>query len=179
MSFQSLADVFAYVQSHDLTSNEVLVLTAIAHHADRTGANAYPTLETLRTFTKLHRRAIQYALRRLEKAQVLTTTLTRGKPGKQTYALLLPHVPLSRGAPHAPHSSQEVHVVHRIPSQEVHEVHPDPGKSKKGENPAHARNNGRAREDWTDLPDTARRMNVSPASPLWPLMTTPPDTGKG
>src|SRR6266446_7385453 len=78
MSFQSLADVFAYVQSHDLTSNEVLVLTAIAHHADRTGANAYPTLETLRTFTKLHRRAIQYALRRLEKAQVLTTTLTRG-----------------------------------------------------------------------------------------------------
>ena len=45
MSFQSLADVFAYVQTHDdLTTNEVAVLLAIAHHADRTGADAYPDL---------------------------------------------------------------------------------------------------------------------------------------
>jgi hypothetical protein len=54
MSFQSLADVFAYVQTHDdLTSSEVLVLTAIAHHADRTGGNAYPTQPTLEKFTNL------------------------------------------------------------------------------------------------------------------------------
>ena len=105
MSFQSLADVFDYVQTHDdLTTNEVVVLLAIAHHADQTGADAYPTLETLSTFTKLQRRTIQYALRRLEKDQVLKTTLTRGKPGKQTYELLLPHVPLSRDATHAPRS---------------------------------------------------------------------------
>jgi hypothetical protein len=151
MSFQSLADVFDYVQTHDdLTTNEVVVLVAIAHHADRAGANAYPTLETLRTFTKLQRRTIQYALRRLEKDQVLKTTLTRGKPGKQTYELLLPHVPLSRGAPHAPHTSQEVHHMHLIPSQEVHHMHPDPGNSKKGENPAHTREDGRACE--ADIP---------------------------
>jgi hypothetical protein len=32
MSFQSLADAFAYVQTRDdLTSNEVLVLLALAH----------------------------------------------------------------------------------------------------------------------------------------------------
>src|SRR6266705_1554565 len=99
MSFQSLADVFAYVQTHDdLTSNEVLLLTAIAHHADRTGAHAYPTLPCLQQCTKLARRTIRYALRRLENRQVLKTVLTRGKPGKQTYELLLPHVPLSRGA---------------------------------------------------------------------------------
>jgi hypothetical protein len=86
MSFQSLTDVFAYVQSHDdLTTNEVVVLLAIAHHANQHGTNAYPTLETLRTFTKLQRRTIQYALRRLEKDQVLKTTLARGKPGKQTW----------------------------------------------------------------------------------------------
>src|SRR5206468_684356 len=144
-------DVFSYVQTHDdLTTNEVVVLLAIAHHADRTGADAYPTLETLRTFTKLQRRTIQYALRRLEKDQVLKTTLTRGKPGKQTYELLLQHVPLSRGAPHAPHTSQEVHHMHLIPSQEVHVVHPDPGKSKKGEYPAYARDDAHAHEE--DMP---------------------------
>jgi hypothetical protein len=163
MSFQSLADVFDYVQTHDdLTTNEVVVLVAIAHHADRAGANAYPTLETLRTFTKLQRRTIQYALRRLEKDQVLKTTLTRGKPGKQTYELLLPHVPLSRGAPHAPHTSQEVHHMHLIPSQEVHHMHPDPGNSKKGQNCAHTRDNGSAREA-----DTSRQ--ISPQVLNYPL----------
>jgi len=151
MSFQSLADVFDYVQTHDdLTTNEVVVLVAIAHHANQHGANAYPTLETLRTFTKLQRRTIQYALRRLEKDQVLKTTLTRGKPGKQTYELLLPHVPLSRGAPHAPLTSQEVHHMHLLPSQEVHHMHPDPGKSKKGQNSARTRDDGRARP--ADIP---------------------------
>jgi hypothetical protein len=36
MSFQSLADAFAYVQAcDDITSNEVLVLLALANHADK------------------------------------------------------------------------------------------------------------------------------------------------
>ena len=132
MSFQSLADVFAYVQTHDdLTTNEVVVLLAIAHHANQHGASAYPTLETLGTFTKLARRTIRYTLRRLEEKQVLETVLTRGKPGKQTYELLLTHVPL-------------------YPLQEGHHMPLDPGKSKKGENPAYARDNAHAHE--TDIP---------------------------
>ena len=76
MSFQSLADAFAYVQTHDdLTSSEVLVLTAIAHHADRTGGNAYPTQPTLEKFTKLTARTIRSTLRSLEAKKLLETTL--------------------------------------------------------------------------------------------------------
>ena len=103
MSFQSLADVFAYVQvSHEITSTEVLVLLAIAKHASPTGDQAYPTLATLQHCTKLARRTITYALRHLEAKRLIDITLVRGKQGRQTYTLLLPHVPLSKGAPDAP-----------------------------------------------------------------------------
>lgn len=103
MSCQSLADVFAYVQvSHEITSTEVLVLLAIANHASPTGEHAYPTLTTLQKCTKLARRTITYALRHLEAKRLIDITLVRGKRGRQTYHLLLPHVPLSKGAPDAP-----------------------------------------------------------------------------
>ena len=102
MSFQSLADVFNYVQDAPLTSSEVLVLLTIANYADRTGANAYPSLATLGTMTKLSRRKIQYTLRALEHKQVLTTTVQRGRTGRQTYRLQVPTCTLGKGAGRAP-----------------------------------------------------------------------------
>ena len=136
MSFQSLADVFAYVQTHDdLTSSEVLVLTAIAHHADRTGAHASPTQPTLEKHTKLTARGIRKILRRLEHKQLLKTELTRGKPGRQTYRLLLPHVSIAR-----PERGSG------LPPPRPERGSGDPGKSKKGENPAHTRDISYAHE---------------------------------
>jgi hypothetical protein len=104
MSWQSLADVFEYVSTQDdLTSNDVLVLTTIAHHADQHGEHAYPSLPTIQRDTKLKRRTIQYALRRLEGTKkVLETVLQPGRRGRQTYRLLLPHVDISKGASPAP-----------------------------------------------------------------------------
>jgi hypothetical protein len=104
MSWQSLAAVFEYVSTQDdLTSNDVLVLTTIAHHADQHGEHAYPSLPTIAQYTKLKRRTIQYALRHLEGTKkVLETVLQPGRHGRQTYRLLLPHVDISKGASPAP-----------------------------------------------------------------------------
>jgi hypothetical protein len=180
MSFQSLADVFAYVQTHDnLTSSEVLVLTAIAHHTDRTGAQASPTQPTLEKNTKLTARAIRYTLRSLEGKKLLETKLTRGKPGRQTYRLLLPHVCIARPEINAslPPPRSEINAGLPPPRPEI--ISGDPGNSKKGENPAHARDDGHAREDWSTLPGEASRVGITPGSVLWHLMTTPPTPKAG
>jgi DNA-binding MarR family transcriptional regulator len=77
MSFESLADAFAYVQAHeDITSNEVLVLLALANHKNADQAVAYPSIAGLRKTTKLARRTIQYALRGLEAKKVVETIRT-------------------------------------------------------------------------------------------------------
>ena len=51
MSWQSLANVFEYVQrKKDLTSPEAFVLVAIANFTNEHGTNAYPSLATLAIF---------------------------------------------------------------------------------------------------------------------------------
>ena len=92
MSFQSLVDVFAYVQAHDeLTSTEVSVLLALANHTDRKTGIAYPSLKTLHQTTKFSRRAIQYALRTLEEKNLLQAILEPSMHTSPTYRLLIPH----------------------------------------------------------------------------------------
>ncbi|MGH3993304.1 MAG: helix-turn-helix domain-containing protein, partial [Pseudonocardiaceae bacterium] len=46
---------------------ELLVLLAIADNADDTGANAYPSTDTLARKTRLDTRTVQRVIRRLEK----------------------------------------------------------------------------------------------------------------
>ncbi len=99
MSLHSIADVLAYVQTHpEVPPTEVFVLMVIANYANEHGANAYPSLATLQKTTHLARRTIVYALRGLEKKQLIETELVRGRTGRQTYRLLLPHTPLKKGA---------------------------------------------------------------------------------
>ena len=102
MSFTSLADVDAYVQSQDsITSNEILVLTALAQRANAHRC-AFPSLATLHRYTRLSIRTIRYTLRKLEARKVMETIL---EPGYRTptYQLLIPHVnsPKCIPAPHA------------------------------------------------------------------------------
>ncbi len=115
MPFDIIRNVRAYVYSRDdLSSNEVLVLRILADYANAEGY-AWPSLPTLQKATKLKRRAIQYALRSLgsEKyrdrkgeillgKQLIESILVRGRYGRQTYRLLIPHTENSKGAPHAP-----------------------------------------------------------------------------
>jgi hypothetical protein len=99
MSLHSIADVIAYVQTHpDVPPNEVLVLMVIANYANEHGANAYPSFDTLQKTTHLARRTIRYALRGLEEKKLIETELLRGRTGRQTYRLLVPHTPLKKGA---------------------------------------------------------------------------------
>jgi Helix-turn-helix domain len=128
MSWQSLADVFEYVQRTDgLTTADVIVLLALANYTDENGQNAYPSLITLQQITKLSRRKIQYTIRHLKARLLLSTTTQRGRQGYQRYALHLPHV-LLKGAPHAPlprkkgapRAPLKVHVVHPDPVQRSH-----------------------------------------------------------
>src|SRR6266508_4702955 len=104
MSLQSIADVIAHVQTHpNVSPTEVLVLLVIANYANQHGANAYPTLATLQKTTHLARRTIRYALRGLEDKHLVETALVRGRTGRQTYRLIVPHVPLKKGAGDAPY----------------------------------------------------------------------------
>lgn len=106
MSWQSLADVFAYVQQPTLTltSTEKFVLLALANFADAHGANAYPSQQTLMTLTSLSERAVRRAIAALKRQGLLTTTLQRGRYGAQHYTLHLPAA-RAKGATQAPYPS--------------------------------------------------------------------------
>jgi hypothetical protein len=107
MSWQSLADVFAYVQrTDDLTTAEVVVLLAIANHTNEYGTGAFPSRPLLMTLTKLSRTTLRCTIRSLEKRGVLTTMLWRGRRGRQVYTL---HVPAAsrKGTPTGPLASKK------------------------------------------------------------------------
>jgi Helix-turn-helix domain len=181
MSLQSIADVLAYVQTHpDLPPTEVFVLLVIANYANQHGANAYPNFATLQKTTHLARRTIQYALRGLEEKKLVETELLRGRTGRQTYRLLLTHTPLKKGASGAPFGEEK-----GAPDapEKAHHMRLELLLTQQGEkkNLAHARDDGRKPdsryahdEDWDNLSGKASRLGISPESPLWLLMTTPP-----
>jgi DNA-binding transcriptional ArsR family regulator len=180
MSLQSIADVLTYVQTHpDLPPTEVFVLLVIANYANQHGANAYPTLATLQKTTHLSRRTIRYALRGLEEKKLVETELVRGRTGRQTYRLLVPHTPLRKGATVAPFNdgkgaTDDTKKGHVLP---LELLLTQQGEKKER---AHAHHDGYAHdEDWDNLPGKASRLGISPGSPLWPLMTTPPTPKAG
>jgi hypothetical protein len=73
-SIWNFARMFAngHVHSHDdLTTNEAFVLIAIANHAPKGKAQAYPSVAKLQKTTKLSRRAVAYALRGLEEKKAI------------------------------------------------------------------------------------------------------------
>lgn len=147
MSWQSLADVFEYVQrTADLSTNEVVVLLALAHYANAQGANAFPSQRTLRTLTKLAERTLRYTLRKLEARGCLTAHVQRGRRGATHYSLKLPHVQLkgaphapypTKGAPHAPfeakkgapHAAEKGHHMPPDPGSEIQDTSPFPSSS--------------------------------------------------
>jgi hypothetical protein len=192
MSWQSLADVFAYVDTYvdtpqdKLTSKHVLVLHAIAQHTDQHGAGAYPTLPTLQRHTRLKRRTIQYALRDLEaNKQVLKTVLQPGRYGRQTYQLLLPHVDINKGAPPAPFDEVNdalpaplEHSKGAPPAQKGASPAPDPGlRSGRRENLARAPEEGDMPEEQPErhADSEATPQATSPGSALPPLPDRPDD----
>src|SRR5262252_4666500 len=158
MSFQSLADAFTYVQRReDITSNEVLVLLALANHKNSDQPVAYPSIASLQRTTKLSRRAVQYALRGLEEKKAVETILDVSGHKASSYRLLIPHVycnpstvstkvngsifPRAPGAPpRAPRAPQPVR---------------EPEEKKKEEN------------DRKDLKEQLLRLEVAPGSHIW------------
>jgi DNA-binding MarR family transcriptional regulator len=91
MSWQSLADVFEYVQRQaDLSSADVLVLLALANFENANEGYSYPSLKALTTVTKLARRTLQYTLQRLEARRILRITRHTGRRHTPHYTLCLP-----------------------------------------------------------------------------------------
>lgn len=64
-------------QAPGLTSNEVLVLVALADHASDTG-RAWPAMSTIARKSRLHRATVFRILRRLEQQGLITPVSTRG-----------------------------------------------------------------------------------------------------
>src|SRR5262245_46420845 len=90
MSIPSILDVIAYVESQDeITSAEVLVLTAIANRANPQGYT-YASLKTLQKYANITERTIRDALRRLESRGAIKTSRDSGHR-TSTYELLIPH----------------------------------------------------------------------------------------
>lgn len=158
MSFQSLADAFAYVQAcEDMTSNEVLVLLALANHVNKHQAVAYPSVASLQRVTKLSRRAIQYALRALEERNALQAILEPSRHGVTTYRLLIPrscHSPESKRTIDSPKFTRAPHAPPRAPGAPQPII--EPVKREK-----------RAETDRKDLKEGLLRMGIGPGSFIW------------
>ena len=91
MSAISVFDVLDFVERRDdLTTNEVIVLVAIANRINKDTGYAYPSLENLRKTAKLTTRAIRAVLRSLESKYLLETMPAPSRYGANTYRLLIP-----------------------------------------------------------------------------------------
>lgn len=102
MSWQSLAEAFEYVQrTPALTTNEVVVLLAIANFSNAEGRNAFPSRRRLRAVTKLSENALRVTIRKLEGRGVISSRLQRGKKGYTEYILHLPRVKI-KALPQSP-----------------------------------------------------------------------------
>jgi hypothetical protein len=177
MSFTSLADVDAYVQSQDtITSNEILVLTALAQRANEHG-RAFPSLATLHRYTRLSIRTIRYTLRKLEARSAMQTIL---EPGYRTptYQLLIPHVNSPKRIP-APHAGVLNAPRHHMPPPR-HHMPPNlsVNQSEKRSNARETYRTG-ARDNRDSLAAKAAKVGITPGSHLWHLMTGMGKTREG
>ena len=69
------------------TGNELIVLLAIADHADDDGCNAYPGLQTLARKARIGERETRYCLRKLEELGELRVTLQQRANGSYRSSL--------------------------------------------------------------------------------------------
>lgn len=84
---------FTWVLEHSPVTrpSELLVLLVLAEHAHDDGSQARPSVETIAWKARLNRRAVQGALRRLERSgAVERTSVSRGGRGRpSTYRVLM------------------------------------------------------------------------------------------
>jgi len=67
----------------------LLVLIAIADHADPDGKNAWPSVKTLAKFSRLTERAVQYILRKLEEQGDIVCRQGAGPYGSNAYEVIM------------------------------------------------------------------------------------------
>lgn len=81
--------VTSWVWDHATTvgGNDLLVLLAIADHADDTGANAWPSIATLARKTRINERTVQRIIRRLTDAGHLLVRATTGGRRSNRYTI--------------------------------------------------------------------------------------------
>jgi hypothetical protein len=66
------------LQNSTTSGSDKVVLIGLANHADPTGHNAYPAIDTLARYANLERRATQNVLRKLEAEGHITLTMQAG-----------------------------------------------------------------------------------------------------
>jgi Helix-turn-helix domain len=113
-------------------STLAIVLIALANHADSEGCNAFPAVKTLTRYTRLKERAVQYALRDLEKLGLITPSNPKivaahvQRKDRRPNAWDLPIHTTIHNPVH--NSDNEVHTLHPATADEVHTrpdgVHP-------------------------------------------------------
>ncbi|KKL24574.1 hypothetical protein LCGC14_2413960 [marine sediment metagenome] len=83
----------------------LLVLLAIADHANADGTGAWPSLESLSSKTRLSERSVRYILRDLEGLGCITTECQQGPFGTNAYTVQLEGAKIAGGNP-APEGGQ-------------------------------------------------------------------------
>ncbi|TDQ00633.1 helix-turn-helix protein [Labedaea rhizosphaerae] len=78
---------------------ELLLLLAIADHADDLGGNAWPSIDRLTTRTRVDRRTVQRILRSLERKGLIVIERGRGPGGTNRYTVTFTSVPTDAELP--------------------------------------------------------------------------------
>jgi hypothetical protein len=95
--------VSAWVWDHTTVSgNDLLVLLAIADHANDTGGGAWPSVRTLAAKVRVDERSVRRILRRLEVAGLIRADINAGPGGANVYTILMApdtDVPLPESPP--------------------------------------------------------------------------------
>lgn len=85
MSIQAMVWVFEHSQTH---YGERLVLLSIANHADRFGANAWPSMASIAQEAGLSTRQVERIVPDLEKKDLVRVERRGGPKGSNRYAIL-------------------------------------------------------------------------------------------
>lgn len=165
MSFQSLADVFTYVQScDDIPTSEVVTLLALAHHKNSKTGACFPSIATLRKTTKLSRRGQQRALRRLEQRGVLATEF-HPDHRSSSYTLCLPDLaplPKQTSGIRTPQCAP--------PAPPEHGRNQEANKDPAAPPPDDTPSLGQTLMDIAARIQTAWRLGITPDSAIWRAM---------
>lgn len=170
MAFTILADVFTYVQrTTDLSTSEVVTLLALANYADREQGQCWPSVATLCRTTKLSSRHQRRVLHALWERGVIEVELSLHH-SSSLYRLCV----LSGRSKQPSATTTTAPVMVSVqPATE-----PEERKAVR----AREEDRGMLPRLWdvVDLTKKAWKLGLTPASPLWGLMTsTSGDEGVG